>query len=99
MYTESEVEVLKQYPSISVEELAAQLGKSERSIIGKLSRLGIYQRKSYVSKTGSPPISKLEIVAEIESALQMKLEGLEKSPKGVLLSLRDKLSGGAFPKC
>ena len=99
MYTESEVEVLKQYPSISVEELAKQLGKTERSIIGKLSRLGIYQRKTYVSKNGSPPISKLEIVAEIENALSMKLEGLEKSPKGVLLSLRDKLSGGSIPNC
>jgi hypothetical protein len=99
MYTEDEVTVLKQYPNISVEELAVQLGKTERSIIGKLSRLGIYQRKTYVSKSGSPPISKLEIVAEIENALSMKLEGLEKSPKGVLLSLRDKLSGGSIRKC
>lgn len=96
MYTESEVEVLKQYPSLSVQELAAQLGKNERSIIGKLSRLGIYQRKVYVSKTGSPPISKLEIVAEIENLMNMKLEGLEKSPKGVLLALREKLAGGTI---
>lgn len=96
MYTESEVEVLKQYPQLTVAELAAQLGKNERSIIGKLSRLGIYQRKTYVSKNGSPPISKLEIVASLEEKLGMKLEGLEKSPKGVLLALQQRLSGGTF---
>ncbi len=96
MYTEQEVEVLRRYPELSVQELAAQLGKNERSIIGKLSRLGIYQRKVYVSKTGSPPISKLEIVAQIESLMNMKLEGLEKSPKGVLLALREKLAGGTI---
>ena len=96
MYTEQEVEVLRRYPELSVQELAAQLGKNERSIIGKLSRLGIYQRKVYVSKTGSPPISKLEIVAQIESLMNMKLEGLEKSPKGVLLALRSKLAGGTI---
>lgn len=94
MYTQDEVEVLKQYPSLSVQELAEKLSKNERSIIGKLSRLGIYQRKIYVSKTGSPPISKLEIVANIESLMGMKLEGLEKSPKGVLLALQEKLGGG-----
>lgn len=96
MYTEQEVEVLKQYPSLTVAELAAKLSKNERSIIGKLSRLGIYQKKVYVSKNGSPPISKLEIVADIEGLLAMKLEGLEKSPKAVLLALREKLGGGAF---
>jgi hypothetical protein len=94
MYTEQEVEVLRRYPELSVANLAEMLGKNERSIIGKLSRLGIYQRKTYVSKTGSPPISKLEIVANIETLIGMKLEGLEKSPKGVLLALQQKLSGG-----
>lgn len=94
MYTEQEVEVLRRYPELSVQELAEKLSKNERSIIGKLSRLGIYQRKVYVSKTGSPPISKLEIVANIESLMGMKLEGLEKSPKGVLLALQEKLGGG-----
>jgi hypothetical protein len=45
MYTNEEVEVLKQYPSLSVKELAERLSKNERSIIGKLSRLGIYREK------------------------------------------------------
>lgn len=96
MYTKEEEAVLFQYPSLSVSELAIQLNKSERSIIGKLSRLGIYQRKVYLSKSGSPPISKLEIVSNLEKTLGMKLEGLEKSPKGVLLALLNKLGGGTF---
>jgi len=96
MYTKEEESVLLQYPTKTVAELANQLNKPERSIIGKLSRMGIYQRKVYLSKSGSPPISKLEIVSNLEKTLGMRLEGLEKSPKGVLLALLNKLGGGTF---
>lgn len=96
MYTEEEVKILYRYPELSVAELAEQLNRKERSIIGKLSRLGIYQRKTYVSKNGSPPISKLELRSQIENMLNLELEGLEKCPKGVLLSLLNRLGGGTF---
>jgi len=68
----------------TVEILSQELGKSTKSIIGKLSREGVYQKAIYVSKTGEIPITKKELVVSISTALNGtldKLEGLEKSPK------------------
>lgn len=68
----------------TVETLATELGKSTKSVIGKLSREGVYQKAIYLSKTGEPPITKKEIVVKIAEALdgeEEKLEGLSKSPK------------------
>lgn len=68
----------------TVENLAQELGKSTKSIIGKLSREGVYQKAIYVSKTGEIPVTKKELVVNISTALDgelEQLEGLEKSPK------------------
>ena len=68
----------------TVEILAEELGKSTKSIIGKLSREGVYQKAQYVSKTGEFPITKKELVVKISDAIDgelEKLECLEKSPK------------------
>ncbi len=68
----------------TVEILAEELGKSTKSIIGKLSREGVYQKAQYVSKTGEFPITKKELVVKISDAIDgelERLEGLEKSPK------------------
>ena len=67
----------------TVEILAEELGKSTKSIIGKLSREGVYQKAQYVSKTGEFLIKK-ELVVKISDAIDgelEQLEGLEKSPK------------------
>lgn len=79
----------------TVEALAEKLGKSKKSIIGKLSREGVYQREVYRSKTGELPVTKLEIVNNIASLLRIEvdaLQGLEKSPKSALQALEQKLS-------
>ena len=71
----------------TVTMLAEKLDKSEKSIIGKLAREGVYQKAEYVSKTGEKPITKIEIVREIAETLDLNethLTGLEKAPKGVL---------------
>ena len=71
----------------TVEALAKEFSKSPKSIIGKLAREGVYQKIEYVSKTGEKPITKIEIVKEIAESLDLEvaqLNGLEKSPKGVL---------------
>ena len=71
----------------TVEALAAEFSKSQKSIIGKLAREGVYQKAEYVSKTGEKPITKIEIVREIAQTLNLdenNLTGLEKAPKGVL---------------
>ena len=68
----------------TVEMLANELGKSTKSIIGKLSREGVYQKAIYVSKTGELPVTKKELVVKLSEALDgdlEQLEGLEKSPK------------------
>ena len=81
-----------------VEELANTLGKSKKSIIGKLSREGVYRREAYVSKTGEKPITKIEIVANIADHLGLEssdLSGLEKSPKEALRILERSVAGSS----
>jgi hypothetical protein len=71
----------------TVQELAVQLNKSTKSIIGKLSREGVYQRAVYKSKTGETPITKVELVSNIAENLGVEMEdlvGLDKSPKATL---------------
>ena len=78
----------------TVEMLAEKYEKTIKSIIGKLSREGVYQRQSYKTKTGETPVTKEELVAEIATGLQMDADdllGLEKSPKQVLKTILGKL--------
>ena len=74
----------------TVQKLAQELDKSTKSIIGKLSREGVYQRASYTSKTGEKPITKVELVSNIATNLGVDVEtlaGLDKSPKAALKAL------------
>jgi len=74
----------------TVDILAEKLSKSTKSIIGKLSREGVYQRAVYKSKSGELPLTKVEIVATIADNLNIEIEdlvGLEKSPKAALKAL------------
>tara|TARA_B100000497_G_scaffold30004_1_gene35063 strand:+ start:1434 stop:1739 length:306 start_codon:yes stop_codon:yes gene_type:complete len=95
-YTEEQTQlILDKYAANpipdTVEELAKQLNKSKKSIIGKLSREGVYRRSVYKTKAGLTPVTKAEIVAEIANSLDLpayELAGLEKAPKNVLLILR-----------
>ena len=80
----------------TVEILAEKMGKSKKSIIGKLSREGVYRREAYVSKTGERPITKIEIVEQIAESLGLEnadLLGLEKSPKAALSKLSKAVAG------
>ena len=79
----------------TVKYLAEIYEKSVKSIIGKLSREGVYQRKSYKTKAGEDPITKLELVSQIALFLKLDnedLSGLEKAPKPVLKILCERLS-------
>ena len=76
----------------TVRKLADNHGKTVKSIIGKLSREGVYQKATYTTKTGSKPITKAEIVAQITDKLELDVEavaGLEKAPKSALVVIRD----------
>tara|TARA_R100000329_G_scaffold145608_1_gene131316 strand:+ start:203 stop:535 length:333 start_codon:yes stop_codon:yes gene_type:complete len=79
----------------TVQILANELDKSVKSIIGKLSREGVYQKTEYLSKTGERPITKKQMVEIIARELvgeSSKLAGLEKAPKADLKYLLDLVS-------
>tara|TARA_R100001510_G_scaffold22399_1_gene19613 strand:- start:177 stop:485 length:309 start_codon:yes stop_codon:yes gene_type:complete len=96
-YTEEQVELMieayKSNPSReTVENLAEDLDKSIKSIIGKLSREGVYKKTVYKTKTGEDPETKKQIVQDLADKLNINYEavaGLEKAPKTALKILRE----------
>jgi len=76
--------------NISVCELAEKFSVPERSIIAKLSSLGVYQKKAYLNKRGELPEKKEVLIERIAHLLDVNLElleSLEKANKNVLLLL------------
>jgi len=76
----------------TVDSLAERFDKSPRSIIAKLSTLGIYQAPTRVTKTGAPVVKKETLVAEINSKLGVELPSLVKANKQDLEALFAALS-------
>jgi hypothetical protein len=71
--------------------------RKPRSIVAKISRMAdvAYQPKERVTKSGAPIERKDEIVAEIAKAAGVAvatLNGMEKSPKEALVTLRNALA-------
>ena len=78
-----------------IAELALEFDVPERSIIAKLSSLGVYKRKEYMDKQGNPPVKKEEYIEKIAKLLNINielLESLEKVNKNVLKMLDEALS-------
>tara|TARA_B100001996_G_C18574811_1_gene559906 strand:+ start:493 stop:831 length:339 start_codon:yes stop_codon:yes gene_type:complete len=98
-YTNEMVDLMKSRYSANptretVEELASELNKSIKSVIGKLSREGVYQKTEYLTKTGEKPVTKRELVEKVSEILGVEyqaLAGLEKSPKSSLKLLEETL--------
>ena len=88
-YTEEQVKhMIEAYTDkpdrATVDMLAEELNKSIKSIIGKLSREGVYQKAIYKTKTGEIPMTKNEIINNMATFLEIdssKIMGLEKAPK------------------
>ena len=105
-YTPDQVNMLKaEYTSNpsreTVEKLAETLDKSIKSIIGKLSREGVYKKTVYKTKTGEDPETKKEIVQDIAEMLYIDyglVAGLEKSPKASLKELRTGIENECLDK-
>ena len=79
---------------VPVSELAQQLEVPERSVIAKLSSLGVYQKKTYTNKRGEVPVKKSEHIERIADLLDCDLElleSLEKVNKLVLKLIEQKL--------
>jgi len=80
---------------ISVEQLAMQLGKSVRSIVAKLSREGVYQKKAYKTKTGEAVVKKDAHADAIGAILRLPendIESLTKANKSALKAIFDALA-------
>ena len=74
----------------TVEALAAQFSKPKRSIISKLSNIGIYVPASKgKTKTGAPVVRKDDLVEQIQNALgtHLSLPSLSKATKNDLHTL------------
>ena len=79
----------------TVRDLAEIYEKTTKSIIGKLSREGVYQKSSYTTKTGNKPVTKIELVTQLADYLAIDVDsiaGLEKSPKAALQKILDELA-------
>jgi len=88
-YTEAQVAIMISVYEANptretVDMLAKDMDKSVKSIIGKLSREGVYQKAVYTTKTGEMPMTKAEIIVCLAELLEIdsnKIIGLEKAPK------------------
>ena len=94
--------IVQQYTQgADVKAIAETLGVPDRSIIAKLSSLGVYTKKQYLNKRGEVPVKKYELIEQLASTLQVpsdQLESLEKVNKSVLVLLNQRLTKQSDPK-
>jgi hypothetical protein len=79
----------------SIDDLVAFYDIPSKSIIAKLSMLGVYKKKEYRTKQGGVPIKKSEYIERLADLLGVDidtLESLEKVNKTVLILLEERLS-------
>jgi hypothetical protein len=77
----------------TVDSLAEQFDKTPRSIIAKLSALGVYQKVERVTKRGEPVVMKAELVAQVQNAIGRELPSLNKMTKPDLQFMIEALVG------
>ena len=88
--------MVQQYrEQVPVHQIAQEFQVPERSIIAKLSSLGVYTKKPYLNKRGEPPTKKSEQIQRLATLLEVpqdQLESLEKVNKTVLRLLETNLT-------
>lgn len=75
---------------VTVEQLALEFGKSVRSIVAKLSREGVYEKKVYKTKNGETVQKKDAVADAIGAILRMsesEIESLTKANKTALAKI------------
>ena len=98
-YTEEMVEHMvaayEDMPTLAtVEDLVIEFGKPKRSIISKLSSLGVYKAQPRnTTKQGAPVVRKADLVAAIEGKLETQLPSLAKASKADLQALLAVVAG------
>ena len=88
-YTPEQTALLVQKYSegVTVEALAAEFGKTVRSIVAKLSREKVYKAKEYVNKNGEKPVRKNAHAEAIGAILKLsdgEVDSLTKANKTAL---------------
>lgn len=87
--------LIKDYTEgVPAEQIALELDVPKRSVIAKLSSLGVYKKKEYLTKRGDIPVKKEEYVERIAVLLGVNieiLESLEKVNKNVLALIEKSL--------
>ena len=62
--------IVEQYKSgQTIQDIATTLNVPDRSIIAKLSSLGVYQKKTYLNKRGEVPVKKWEYIEQLAQTL------------------------------
>jgi hypothetical protein len=93
---EQTAQVIADYTAgVSIESIALAMGKSVRSIVAKLSREGVYQKKQYKTKTGEPVVKKDAHADAIGAILRLPendVESLTKANKSALKAIFDALA-------
>lgn len=80
----------------AAEMLAADFGKTVKSVVAKLSRMGVYQKKVYTTKTGDAVVKKDSLadkLAEIVGLSEAEADSLTKANKTALAKIIAKLEG------
>ena len=81
----------------TVEDLVIEFGKPKRSIISKLSSLGVYKAQPRnTTKTGEPVVRKADIAEAIQGALGEQLPTLVKMSKADLVALAALVQGADY---
>jgi hypothetical protein len=88
---EQTAQVVADYTAgVTVEQIAETFGKSVRSIVAKLSREGVYQKKQYATKSGEPVQKKDQTADAIGAVLMLteaETESLTKANKTALVKI------------
>ena len=72
---------------VTTEAIAAELGKSVRSVVAKLSREGVYKKKEYKTKTGVAVVKKdahADAIGAILKLSENEIDSLTKANKTAL---------------
>ena len=89
------VEIYKSTPNLdTVNALAKQYDIPTRSLIAKLSYIGVYKKKEYTNKRGETPTRKEEYIERISTMLDIDLtllDSMEKVTKMALVKLDERI--------
>lgn len=74
----------------TVATFAEKFGKTVKSVVAKLSREGVYQKKEYVTKTGEKVVKKDELANEFQKVFNLteaEADSLTKANKTALAKI------------